>query len=65
MQLTVHTPHGVFKGVSEPYDETKYQLYKETLEGIHKLAWFRLATDVGQCYLTEEIINQSVFLLSK
>ena len=65
MQIIAHTPQGVFKSVDEPYDETIYQLYKESLEGVNKLAYLRLTTDTGQCYLNPAMINQSVFLLAK
>ena len=65
MQIIAHTPQGIFKSVDEPYDETKYRLYKETLEGVNKLAYLRLTTDTGQCYISEAMIDQSVFFLVK
>jgi hypothetical protein len=63
MQIIAHTPQGIVQGVKEPYDEEKYQRRMKVLEAIDTLDSYWFTTDVGQCYMSKAMIDQSIFFL--
>lgn len=65
MQIIAQTPHGIIKGVKEPYDEEKYQRRGVTLERINELDCYWFTTDAGQCYMSKAMIDQSIIFLAK
>jgi hypothetical protein len=65
MQIIAHTPQGIIKSVEQPYDEKKYQKYWKTLEAIDTLDGYWFTADVGQCFMSKAMIDQSVFFLVK
>ena len=65
MQIIVQTPQGLIYGLEEPYDEDRYSLRQDVLRSIYTLDSYWFATDVGQCYMSKAMIDQSVFFLAK
>lgn len=65
MHIIAQTPQGLIKSLEEPYDEKKYQRYWKTLEAIHTLDCYWFTTDVGQCFMSKAMIDQSIFVLVK
>lgn len=65
MQIIVQTPQGIIRGIEEPYDEDRYRLRQDVLVAINTLDAYWFTTDVGQCYMSKAMIDQSVFFLVK
>jgi hypothetical protein len=65
MQIIAQTPQGIIRSVEEPYDEEKYQRRMKVLTAIDTLDSYWFTTDIGQCYMTKAMIDQSIFFLVK
>jgi hypothetical protein len=65
MLIIAQTPQGIVRSVEEPYDEEKYQRRMKVLEAIDTLDYYWFTTDVGQCYMSKAMIDQSIFFLVK
>jgi hypothetical protein len=65
MLIIAQTPQGVVRSVEEPYNEEKYQRRMKVLEAINTLDSYWFTTDVGQCYMSKAMIDQSIFFLVK
>jgi hypothetical protein len=65
MLIIAQTPQGIVRSVEEPYDEEKYQRRMKVLEAIDTLDSYWFTTDVGQCYMSKAMIDQSIFFLVK
>ena len=63
MLIIAQTPQGIVRSVEEPYDEEKYQRRMKVLEAIDTLDSYWFTTDVGQCYMSKAMIDQSIFFL--
>ena len=63
MLIIAQTPQGIIRSVEEPYDEEKYQRRMKVLEAIDTLDSYWFTTDVGQCYMSKAMIDQSIFFL--
>jgi hypothetical protein len=65
MQIIAQTPHGIIKSVEEPYNGDRYEFRMKVLEAIDTLDCYWFTTDVGQCYMSKAMIDQSIFFLVK
>jgi len=65
MLIIAQTPQGIVRSVEEPYDEEKYQRRMKVLEAIDTFDCYWFTTDVGQCYMSKAMIDQSIFFLVK
>jgi len=65
MKITIHTKYGVFESVEAKYNEEGFTELSQFLEKIHSLNYFSMVTTVGEIYMTEGIIADSLFILQK
>lgn len=65
MKIIAHTRYGVFEGKSVEYDETEYKRIGKLLEYLPKVEYFSFETDMGEIYMTKEMIANSLFILEK
>jgi virulence-associated protein VapD len=65
MRIIAHTKYGVFEGTEREYDETEYEDIGLFLEKLPKMEYFSFETDKGKIYFTEEMINDTLFILEK
>ena len=65
MHITAYTPRGIFKSENEPYDETIYKGYNKVLEEIDTMKYFGIDTVDGHIHMNKQMIDQSVFTVTK
>ena len=65
MHITAYTPRGIFKSKNEHYDEAIYKKCNKVLEGVDTMTYFGIDTTDGHVHMNKEMIDQSVFTVTK
>jgi outer membrane protein assembly factor BamD (BamD/ComL family) len=65
MKITVHTKYGVFSSKDQDYTEELYEELTKIVDQLPKAKYFCFDSENGMVFLTEKMIQDSLFVFEK
>ena len=65
MKIVVHTKYGVFHSKEQDYDDELYEELRGMIDQLAKAKYFCFDSEKGMIFLTEKMIQDSLFVVEK
>jgi hypothetical protein len=65
MKIMVHTKYGVFSSKEQNYTEELYEELRSMVDRLATAKYFCFDTENGMVFLTEKMIQDSLFIVEK
>jgi hypothetical protein len=65
MKILIHTKYGVFSSKEQDYSDELYEELRSMVDKLSNAKYFCFDTENGMVFLTEKMIQETVFVVEK
>jgi hypothetical protein len=65
MKIIVHTKYGIFSSKEQDYEDKLYEELRGMIDQLAKAKYFCFDSENGMIFLTEKMIQESLFIIEK